>query len=121
MEFIKIVKPGKRGRGSFERYEGVAYIRDGKVTIKLFRDGVKIRTVGIVNGGIGCVTVTSARKNIMGFCQTVRDFRGDLPSPLESNGYTFAIPAKRLSEDEYVFPYEDARMLNGKRRNGTDD
>ncbi len=112
MEFTKILKP-KPGRTASD---GTCLIRNGQFLIKIKTDRptLKIKSVGIVEDGIG-VELTEGNKSLKN-CVAIRVFsKEDLPVNLQATGYSFSIPAEKLSETEYVFHFKNASMVTRKK------
>lgn len=109
MEFLKIIY-GRKNR-LMKQGDGAAFLNEGNLRIKIFSESQFITTVGLVDGGIGCNTKESARKNKSGYCQATRQLaEGDVPPNLAASGYTFVIPARKVADNEYVFMFADAWM-----------
>lgn len=103
------------GRGGNYRNKmvGSAVFCDGKLTIRLpnTKDVVE---KGITEDGFGCVTKTvEPRKSPYTMIITKYDVN-DLPPQLRGQHYKFRIDAEQISEDEFLFRFDRAKMLNKK-------
>ena len=107
MEFIKTFDSSRTFKSSF----GSAIIKDGFVRIRL-PNNVKIVEKGFIEGGIGIVTEPKKPgKTPYTLLQQEVD-KSYLPTELTGKSYKFFIPAEKLSENEFVFMYKKAKMLN---------
>ena len=111
MTFVKLFE--SRGGNRREKMIGSAVFCDGKLTIRLpnTKDVVE---KGITENGFGVVTKTvKPRKSPYTMISTLYDVN-DLPPQLRGQTYKFRISAEQISEDEFLFPFDRAKMLNKK-------
>jgi hypothetical protein len=111
MTFVKLFE--SRDGNRREKMIGSAVFCDGKLTIRLpnTKDVVE---KGITENGFGVVTKTvEPRKSPYTMIQTLYDVN-DLPPQLRGQTYKFRISAEQISEDEFLFPFDRAKMLNKK-------
>lgn len=102
-------------RGGFhgEKMVGSAVFCDGKLTIRLPNTKDVVES-GITEDGFGVVTRTvPARKSPYTLIITKYE-KDDLPVELRGQTYKFRIIAEQVSEDEFVFPFNKATMMNKK-------
>lgn len=111
MTFVKHFNP--RGGNHREKGIGSAILIDGKLVIRL-PNTTEIVESGFIEEGFGVVTKTvPARKSPYTMIQTKIDL-GDLPIELRGKSYKFRISAEKIPENEYVFPFCKAEMMNKK-------
>lgn len=111
MTFVK--RFNGRGGNHGEKMVGSAVFCDGKLTIRLpnTKDVVE---KGITEDGFGVVTKTiKPRKSPYTMIVTKYE-KDDLPVELRGDTYKFRIIAEQISEDEFVFPFNKATMMNKK-------
>ena len=102
-----------RGGNHREKGVGSAVFIDGKLTIRL-PNTTEVVESGFIEEGFGVVTKTvPARKSPYTIIVTKIDLE-DLPIELRGKSYKFRIKAKKVSENEYVFPFCEAEMMNKK-------
>lgn len=107
MTFIKHFN--SRGK----RYHGSAIFVDGKLTIKL-PNTKKVVESGFVEDGFGVVTTdTTAHKSPYTLIVTKYN-KEDLPPELRGQTYKYRIHAEKISDNEFVFPFSKAEMINRK-------
>lgn len=112
MEFVKTLE--MKGSGK-KKMLGTCVIRDGQLHFKVNETTMRVKEIGIVEGGIG-MELERSEKQIQ-FIQCARRFEeGDIPVNLQATGYSFSIPAEKLSETEYVFRFENASMVKRKKK-----
>lgn len=112
MEFVKTLE--MKGSGK-KKMLGTCLIRDGQLHFKVNETSMRVKEIGIVEGGIG-MELERSEKQIQ-FIQCTRRFEeGDIPVNLQATGYSFSILAEKLSETEYVFRFENASMVKRKKR-----
>jgi hypothetical protein len=102
-----------RGGNHGEKMIGSAIFGDGKLTIRLpnTKDVVE---KGITEDGFGVVTKTvEPRKSPYTMINIQYDVN-DLPPQLRGQTYKFKIAAEQISENEFLFPFDRAKMLNKK-------
>lgn len=102
-----------RGGTHGEKMVGSAVFCDGKLTIRLpnTKDVVE---KGITEDGFGVITKTvEPRKSPYTMIITKYDVN-DLPPQLRGQTYRFRIYAEHISEDEFLFRFDKAKMLNKK-------
>ena len=91
---------------------GSAVIKDGKVTIRLYNKNYDFDKVGIIKDGIGCTLIKRSVKRQSSLIQVIHTYdKDDIPVQFQSENYRFRIPARKLSETEFVFMFEDAKMF----------
>ena len=112
MTFVKHFNT--RGSGyRREKMVGSAIFIDGKLKIRL-PNTTKVVESGFIEEGFGVVTKTvPARNSPYTMIQTKINLE-DLPIELRGKSYKFRISAKKVSENEYVFPFCEAEMVNKK-------
>ena len=116
MEFLKIIY-GRKCRLT-KKGDGAAFLKEGNLRIKIFSKSRYITTAGLVDGGIGCETEESNCKNKSGYSTATRQLaEGDVPPNLAASGYTFVIPARKVTDSEYVFMFADAKMAGYAGKN----
>ena len=111
MTFVKLFE--SRGGNRREKMIGSAVFCDGKLTIRLpnTKDVVE---KGITENGFGVVTKTvKPHKSPYTMISTLYDVN-ELPPQLRGQTYKFRISAEQISEDEFLFPFDRAKMLNKK-------
>ena len=92
---------------------GSAIFGDGKLTIRL-PNTKSVEECGFIEGGFGVVTKSCPkRKSAYTLIQTKIELE-DLPIELRGKCYKFRIYAEKASEDEFVFPFCKAEMMNKK-------
>lgn len=102
-----------RGRNHREKGIGSAIFIDGRLIIRL-PNTTEVIESGFIEEGFGVVTKTvPARKSSYTVIQTKIDLE-DLPIELRGKSYKFRIGAKKVSENEYIFPFCEAEMKNKK-------
>ena len=110
MDFIKLFEVKKRG---YKNNVGSAIIMNGTLRIRL-PNTVSVVDRGYIEGGIGCVTEPCVpRKSPYNIYKVDLD-TNLIPPELRGREYKFYIPAKQISENEFVFLYKDAKMMNKK-------
>lgn len=111
MVFIKHFN--SRGGDHGERMVGSAIFGDGKLTIRL-PNTKEVVEKGITEDGFGVVTKTvGPRKSPYTMISTKYDV-DDLPPQLRGQTYKFKINAEQISDDEFLFRFDRAKMLNKK-------
>lgn len=92
---------------------GSAVFGDGKLSIRLpnTKDVVE---KGITEDGFGVVTKTVEPRKSPYTMIVVKYDVNDLPPQLRGQTYKFRINAEQISEDEFLFPFDRAKMLNKK-------
>lgn len=100
-----------------QKMVGSAIFGDGVLVIRLPNTKAVIEK-GFVEGdfgeGFGVVTKDiPAKKSPYSYVKTVIDVN-DLPVELRGQKYKFRIYAEQLSENEFVFPFSRAKMINKK-------
>ena len=111
MTFVKHFN--SRGGYRGKKMVGSAVFCDGKLTIRLPNTKDVVES-GITESGFGVVTKTvPARKSPYTMIVTKYD-REDLPTELRGQTYKFHICAEQISEDEFLFRFDRAKMLNRK-------
>ena len=102
-----------RGGNHREKGIGSAVFIDGKLVIRL-PNTTEVVESGFIEEGFGVVTKTvPARKSPYTMIQTKIDIQ-DLPIELRGKCYKFRISAEKVSENEFVFPFCKAEMINKK-------
>jgi hypothetical protein len=102
-----------RGRDHGERMVGSAIFGDGKLVIRL-PNTKEVVEKGITEDGFGVVTKTvEPRKSPYTMISTKYDV-DDLPPQLRGQTYKFKINAEQISDDEFLFRFDRAKMLNKK-------
>lgn len=112
MTFVKHFN-SKGGGYRGEKMVGSAIFCDGKLIIKL-PNTKKVVESGFIEEGFGVVTNTvPARKSPYTMIATKINLE-DLPIELRGKSYRFRILAEQISENEFVFPFKKAKMMNKK-------
>lgn len=107
MVFIKTFGSTRTYKASI----GSAIIKDGFIRIRL-PNNVSIVEKGFIEGGIGIVTEPkNPGKSPYTILQEELDINY-LPVELTGKAYKFFIPAEKIGENEFVFMYKKAKMLN---------
>lgn len=102
-----------RGGNRREKGIGSAVFGDGKLVIRLPNTKDVVES-GYTEDGFGVITKTvEARKSPYTMIQTKINVE-DLPIELRGKCYKFRISAEKISEDEFVFPFCKAEMINKK-------
>jgi hypothetical protein len=102
-----------RGGDHGERMVGSAIFGDGKLVIRL-PNTKEVVEKGITEDGFGVVTKTvEPRKSPYTTINTKYDV-DDLPPQLRGQTYKFKINAEQISDDEFLFRFDRAKMLNKK-------
>ena len=100
------------GRGG-DHMVGSAIFGDGKITIRL-PNTKEVVEKGITEDGFGVVTRTiEPRKSPYTMISTKYDV-DDLPPQFCGQTYKFKINAELISDDEFLFRFDRAKMLNKK-------
>lgn len=111
MDFIKHFNHSGNNGGN--KMLGSAILIDGKLTIKLPNTFV-VEESGFIEGGFGVVTKTvPPRKSHYTMIQVKVDL-DDLPAELRGQTYKYRIYAEQIADNEFVFPFKRAKMLNHK-------
>lgn len=111
MEFIKHFN--QRGGHSSGDFKGAAVFSDGFLTIRLPNTKAVVEK-GYIDGGFGVVTKDVKPKKSPYIVINTEIDKEYLPVELRGETYKFRIEAEYLSENEIVFPYSRARMMNKK-------
>lgn len=104
------------GRGGNRKTssEGSAIFCDGKITIRL-PSTKKVVESGITENGFGVVTKEDNKAKKAPYTLIVTKYaKEDLPPELRGQSYKYRIYGERVSEDEFLFPFNKATMLNKK-------
>lgn len=111
MEFIKTLNKDFSGR---KGGDGTLIIADGYLRVRLNDRNIAMSEMGIIKDGVGVVVKkTKTPRNSPLF--VVRKYsEDDIPVNLQGEKYRFVIPAKKISDTEYVFMFNNAKMLNKK-------
>ena len=109
MRFIKHFDSSRTFKSSI----GSAIIENGFVRIRL-PNNVAIAEKGFIEGGIGIVTEPKKPGKAPYTLLQQKLDTDYLPTELKADSYRFFIPAEQISENEYVFMYKKAKMLNKK-------
>lgn len=96
-----------------EKMIGSAVFCDGKLTIRLPNTKDVVEN-GITADGFGVVTKTVEPRKSHYTTIMVKYDVNDLPSQLRGQTYRFRINAEQISEDEFLFRFDRAKMLNHK-------
>lgn len=111
MEFVKhfYTRGGYRG----EKIIGSVVFADGKLTFRLPNTKAVVES-GITESGFGVVTKTVPTRKSPYTILVKQYDKNDLPPELRGQTYKYRIVATKISEDEFVFPFNKATMLNKK-------
>lgn len=110
---MNFIKHFERAGGSKPHRIGSAIFIDGKLIIRL-PNTKKVIECGYVKDGFGVLTEdTPARKSPYTIIQ-VAISKDDLPPELCGQTYKYRIYAKQISENEFVFPFANASIMNKK-------
>ena len=111
MDFIKNFNVRKGREPGF----GSIYIDKGYMKIRINVSNAHIIDMGLIDGGIGCVIKTGDKNRKTPYVAACIKYEKDwIPSELQGTGYKFSIPAKKLSDTEYAFMFNSAKMKNKK-------
>ena len=113
MEFIKDFKV-RKGR---EIGAGSLYIVNGFLKLRINAPNAHLEKMGAIKDGIGCVIKSSNKdKNKKTPYISARyKYESDwIPENFQYEGYRFTIPAEKISDTEYVFMFNNAKMKNKK-------
>lgn len=87
---------------------------DTLVTIRLPNDFI-IDTIGLIEGGFGCITSKRTSNAKSPYTQGKYHISTtDLPEGYRLDAYKYRIIGKHKSEDEWVYMFDDMKMLNHK-------
>ena len=102
-----------RGGNHGEKMIGSAIFGDGKLTIRLpnTKDVVE---KGITEDGFGVVTKTVEPRKSPYTMICVHIDKEDLPPELRGQNYKYRIYAEQISDNEFVFPFSKAEIMNKK-------
>lgn len=102
-------------RGGFhgEKMVGSAVFCDGKLTFRLPNTKIVVES-GITEDGFGVVTKTVGPRKSPYTMIITKYNKEDLPVELRGQTYKYRIVAEQISEDEFVFPFNKATMMNKK-------
>lgn len=107
MEFIKTLNKKKKSKHSL----GFAKISNGTIHVLIRCEKKTICNVGLIPDGIGVELKDSETTAKTPYVQAHRLYdESDIPANLQSEGYKFKIPAEKISDTEYVFMFDKARM-----------
>lgn len=108
MEFIKTLNTKQTSKHSL----GFAKISNGIIHVLIRCEKKTICNVGLISDGIGVELKDSETAAKTPYVQSCRVYdESDIPANLQSEEYKFKIPAKQISENEYVFMFKDAVMM----------
>lgn len=111
MDFIKTLN-SKRGGKQFSIKYGYVVISDGTLHFVMYGADKVIKQVGYVKGGLGLIIEKQDKTNKWKYCQAIRKFEEkDIPVNLQATGYKFRINAEKIAENEYVFMFDNAKMI----------
>lgn len=111
MEFVK--RFHSRGGYHGEKSIGSAIFADGKLTIRLPNTKTVVES-GITESGFGVVT-GDGQAHKSPYTLLIKKYdKEDLPVELRGQAYKFRINAEQISENEFVFPFNKAKMLTKK-------
>ena len=112
MDFIKIIPRRRCGRA---KGFGSLVIRDGMLRIAINEPNSYLKEIGVIQDGIGVILEKCDRKKKTPYVMNVLPYsEKDIPINLQGEKYKFSIPAKKISDNEFVFMFKDAVMLNKK-------
>lgn len=111
MEFVKHFN--SRGGHHGEKMVGSAVFCDGKLTIRLPNTKDVVES-GITEDGFGVVTKTVEPRKSPYTMIITKYNKEDLPVELRGQTYKFRIIAEQISENEFLFPFNKATMMNKK-------
>ena len=110
MDFIK--RFTQKG-GCYYTRIGSAIFSNGNLRISL-PNTKRVLDKGYIDGGFGVVTQTIEPKKSPRTLIVTKIDMNMLPPELTGKDYKFLIPAEQISENEFVFLYKNAKMLNRK-------
>lgn len=103
-----------RGGNHKTRTEGSAIFCDGKITIRL-PSTKKVVESGITEVGFGVVTKDDDKAKKAPYTLIITKYaKEDLPPELRGQSYKYRIYGVKVSEDEFLFPFNNATMMNKK-------
>lgn len=92
---------------------GSAIFIDGKLTIRLPNTKAIVES-GYIEDGFGVVTKDVPARKSPYTLLVVKYNKEDLPTELRGQNYKFRICAEQISDNEFVFPFNKAQMVNHK-------
>lgn len=111
MNFIKDFNVRKGREPGF----GSLYIANGFLKLRINVPNAHVEAMGAVEDGIGCVIKAGDKNRKTPYIATCFKYEKDwLPCNFQGEGYRFSIPAKKISDTEFVFLFKNAKMLNKK-------
>ena len=109
MEFLKVLEPHRKPMKAC----GYLTISEGVISVKIKAGKMIVKDIGIIKDGIG-VLLEEVNERKLPYATARRICNGDyIPANLRSKGYTFRIPATKLSDTEYAFMFADAKTSKG--------
>lgn len=112
MEFINHFN-SRGGRTSDGSFSGTAIFSDGILIIRL-PNTKRVVEKGYIEGGFGVVTESyPPRKSPYTIVKVELDM-SYLPNEFHGKNYKFRINAEQTADNEYVFLYKRAKMMNKK-------
>ena len=112
MDFIRIIPRTRRGE---TKGFGSLIICDGMLRITINEPNSYLKEIGVIQDGIGAILEKSNKKKKTPYVKNVLPYsENDIPIHLQGEKYKFSIPAKKISDNEFVFMFKDAVMLNKK-------
>ena len=111
MEFTKNFGVRKGREPGF----GSLYITNGLLKVRINVQNAHIVEMGAIKNGIGCVVKTGDKARKTPYVSACFKYEEDwIPIELQGEGYKFAIPAEKISDTEYAFMFNKAKMKNKK-------
>lgn len=112
MQFIKTFSRKHSGR---VKGIGSLTLCDGKMRFRINVQNAMLKEIGLVEGGIGVEIQESLEERKTPYVANILNYPKDcIPTELQASKYVFRIPAKQLSDTEFVFLFEKAVMVNKK-------
>lgn len=111
MTFVKHFNHSGNTHGS--KNNGSAVFIDGKLTIRL-PNTKQIVERGFIENGFGVVTKDAPARKSPYTMICVHIDKEDLPPELRGQNYKYRIYAEQISDNEFVFPFSKAEIMNKK-------
>lgn len=110
MELLKVLEPHRK---KAMMSGGYLTISEGVIFVKIQARNMIVKDIGIIKDGIGVLLKEGNERKLI-YATARRVYNGDyIPANLQSEGYTFRIPATKISDTEYAFMFADAKTSKG--------
>lgn len=117
MEFIKTIG-GKHGGKTKKFSNGYILLSENRIKIKFYIKDKDFDSVGFIKDGIGVnlSNTTTIKKCTLNTVRNLyKDDLDNIPNNLKAKNYEFYIPAEKLSDNEYIFKFDEAVMKKIKK------